>query len=61
MAFSRDSDRVVRELSPVAIEISDRGHRFQIVSADCDLLTDSLRTHGWTVIPVGDGQPESED
>ncbi len=50
LTFLRSAERVIRELSPVSMNITDSGHSFEIVTADCDILLAAMRDMGWTVL-----------
>lgn len=56
LTFLRSAERVIRELSPVSMNITDSGHSFEIVTADCDVLLATMRDMGWTV-----SSPEEEE
>jgi len=54
LTFSRSDGREIRELSPVSMNITDSGHSFEIVTADCDVLLATMRDMGWTVLSSGE-------
>ena len=36
------------------MNITDSGHTFEIVTADCDILLATMRDMGWTVFSPGE-------